>query len=168
MIASMITQKRLKETLVYCPETGVFTWRERIAKPNQNAAKVASWNTRYAGKEAGVKTHGYIKIAIDDKKYYAHRLAWLYVYGAIPPLLDHINRNGEDNRIQNLRQATKRMNVDNSTRKDNTTGFRGVTKSANGKKFIAQRLSVKGKSRYLGTFDTAEELMPHTLPRCDA
>ena len=153
----MITQKRLKETLSYCHETGVFTWRERVSKPDQDAAKVASWNTRYARRKAGVKTHGYVKISIDDKKYYAHRLAWLYVYGFIPDLLDHINRIGTDNRISNLRAATKRLNVHNSTRKDNTTGFRGVTMSANGKRFIAQGKIPGRTSQYLGTFDTAEE-----------
>jgi hypothetical protein len=152
----MMTQDRLSQVLTYDPATGIFRWHSREPGDGDDPAKVATWNTRYAGRVAGVRTHGYIKISIGDRKYYAHRLAWLYVFGRMPTLLDHINRDGCDNRIENLRAADKRINVDNSFRKDNTTGFRGVIRSANGQKFIAQRKHFKGQSSYIGTFDTAE------------
>lgn len=164
MVWPMITQNRIKERLEYSPDTGIFTWRERVAKPGEDPAKVATWNTRYAGCIAGVQTHGYIKISIDNQKHYAHRLAWMYVYGECPALLDHINRDGLCNQISNLRKATKRTNLANSARKDNTSGFRGVIPSANGKRFIAQNGGKRPS--YIGTFDTAEEAHAAYLASC--
>lgn len=164
----MITQTRLKEVLDYSPETGVFTWRERDVPLDADRAKVSAWNTKYAGKAAGVKTHGYIRISIDDKKHYAHRLAWLYSYGSMPSLLDHKNRNGFDNRISNLRIATKRQNVKNSDRRDNTSGHRGVRRSANGKRFIVQHKTPGRPCSYIGTFDTIDEAVAAYKAACES
>ena len=167
----MITYSRLHERLHYDEDTGIFTWRPRFALPVDDPAKVATWNTRYAGCAAGVETHGYIRLSVDDRKHYAHRLAWLYVYGEMPRLIDHINRDGRDNRIANLRKADKRINVANSFRKDNTSGFRGVIPSANGTRFIAQ-YGGGGRTGYIGTFDTAVEAHQAYLEavsrRCEA
>jgi len=69
--------------------------------------------------------------------------------------IDHINRNGLDNRKSNLRFATRSDNLVNRIY-DNKTGFRGVSKDKNGKGFNAQ-ISKNKKYYYLGYFDTAEE-----------
>ena len=89
-----LTQKRLKELLDYDPKTGIFTW------------KYAN-NNRKAGSKAGYKAKdGYIAISIDSKRYLAHRLVWLFVYGHFPKYdIDHINRIRDDNRIENLQKA---------------------------------------------------------------
>jgi hypothetical protein len=95
----MITQSELKELLDYNLETGIFTWKIKPCK------KVN------VGNIAGTKKYGYIQITINFKKYYAHRLAWLYIYGEFPKNeMDHINRNKIDNRISNLRNATRSQN----------------------------------------------------------
>jgi len=108
----MITQQELKELLHYNPETGIFT---RKTKVNRN---------KVIGSIAGTTDfHGYVAIAIDGKKYKAHRLAWLYMYGKFPDnCIDHINNITTDNRIVNLRDATlsqnqcnKKINVNNSS-----------------------------------------------------
>ena len=153
----MITQQRLREVVDYHPETGEFTWRPRVAGDTDDPAKVSAWNTRYAGKPAGCRTHGYIRLSIDDEKHYAHRMAWLYVTGEMPELLDHINRDGTDNRFENLRIADKRLNNVNSDRKDNTSGYRGVRPSANGKRWVVQHLRPGHTNKYIGTYDTVEE-----------
>ena len=70
--------------------------------------------------------------------------------------VDHINRNGLDNRRENLRVVPKGINRANAViYKNNKTGYRGVRLSACGKKFLAC-ITTNGKSQHLGTFDTAE------------
>src|SRR4030095_16904952 len=112
----MLTQERLKELLHYDPETGVFT--NRVAR-----------GRLIVGVEAGcVTTGGYIKLSVCNKRYYGHRLAWLYVFGQWPnDELDHINLVTSDNRIANLREATKAQNNSNcSVRSHSKSGKKGV------------------------------------------
>jgi len=71
--------------------------------------------------------------------------------------VDHINKNKKDNRWCNLRKATRQQNMANiSAQANNSTGFKGVKKSATKGKYIAQ-ICVSRNVRYLGTFDTPEE-----------
>lgn len=141
----MLTQERLKEILHYDSETGIFVWR---VTRNGNAL---------AGRTAGNKgKKGYRKIAIDKRTYQEHRLAWLYVYGKWPKgVIDHINVVVDENRIDNLRDTTDLINSQNkkSARIDNALGILGVYKV--GKRFRAQ-ISVIGRKKYLGTFETPE------------
>ena len=138
----MITQEKLKELLHYDPDTGVFTWRVKTSYRVE------------IGQIAGTLRHGYIGISIKRKKYFAHRLAWLYVYGNFPDKdVDHINQVKSDNRISNLRLATRRQNCFNKGKnKNNTSGYKGV--------YFDKRLSrwtagifIDGKRRHLGVFD---------------
>jgi hypothetical protein len=53
---------------------------------------------------------------IDKKLIFAHRLAFLYMDGALPPAdkcVDHINGNPKDNRWDNLRIVTQFVNQQN-------------------------------------------------------
>lgn len=112
-----VDQDRLKTVVNYDPETGVFTW------------KIATSNRNPVGSPAGTTTNaGYRSMTIDGKRYLAHRLAWLYVYGEWPTSdLDHINLDRTDNRIANLREASRGQNMANGNlRKDNTSGCKGV------------------------------------------
>lgn len=140
----MITQEILKQNLHYNPQTGDFTW-----------IKVCGGVKR--GKIAGHKEseNDYVKIRLLGKLYKAHRLAWLYVYGTWPKeYIDHINNIKSDNRINNLREATKRQNNTNvGIRSDNTSGFKGVCKYGN--KWVS-RIKHKGKKIHIGYFDTPE------------
>lgn len=67
--------------------------------------------------------------------------------------LDHKNRNGLDNRKENLRIADQSQNMINYVRK-NKTGYRGV--SQRGNTYFAN-LEIKGKDIFLGNFKTAQE-----------
>lgn len=69
----MLIIERLKELLSYNPETGLFT---RLCWTGGNARKGTIAGTRDA--------HGYIRLLIDGRKYYAHRLAWFYMTGEWP------------------------------------------------------------------------------------
>jgi len=95
-----MTQDELKRLLDYNPETGKFYWKTNTG----GRIKV--------GNHAGtMRTDLYIQIGINKKLYQAHRLAFLYMTGEIPPLVDHINRKPFDNRWDNLRSATKYENA---------------------------------------------------------
>lgn len=70
---------------------------------------------------------------------------------------DHINGNTLDNRRKNLRICTRAQNNTNTrVRKDNTSGFRGVTWHTYTRKWEAQ-ININGKHTHLGLFKTPEE-----------
>lgn len=136
-------RQRLTADLRYNAETGHFT---RLVS-NQGAR---------AGSIAGaVGERGYIRIRVDGRLYYAHRLAWLYVHGEWPNEdIDHINCNPTDNRISNLRLCTRPQNGANRTaNKNNALGIKGV--KVVGKKFRAE-ISYGSKTTHLGYFSDAE------------
>jgi HNH endonuclease len=140
----MITHERLLAIVTYDPDTGLFAWK---ARPRVKAGKLAGH----------LAAHGYVTLRLDGLPYYAHRVAWFYVTGEWPAAeIDHIDRNGLNNRFANLRLADRTQNVVNrARRRDNTSGFKGVYVTRGGR-FMAQH-TIKGKAHYLGTFDTAEE-----------
>ena len=141
-----LTADDLRAALQYDPALGDFVWR--VAR-----------GTRKAGKPAGCNhCDGYWTIKIKGLSFLAHRLAWLYVYG-IWPLheVDHIDGNKLNNRITNLRDVPRLLNMQNQSaaRSHNQTGLRGVSRK--GDKFRAQ-ISANGQARqHIGLYDTAIE-----------
>lgn len=148
----------LRERVDYDPVTGVFTWRARPVDQFPGARHCGTWNTRYAGKLAGtIKVNGYRAIGIDDKQYYAHRIAWLMVYGSeAPHEIDHIDGDRTNNRIANLRSATTAQNAANKRKTATNTGAKGIWFDAAAGKFRAC-ITHDYKQRHLGCFDTLEE-----------
>jgi hypothetical protein len=140
-----LTQARLKELLHYDPETGHFTWR-------------VSRSRTPAGSRAGTPgSNGYTNIGIDGVLRLAHRLAFLYMTGALPPEVDHINRDKSDNRWANLRPASRRENEGNKgLLSNNTSGHRGVSWYKRTRKWSAKGKR-DGRQIHLGYFDTLEE-----------
>ena len=79
-----------------------------------NASRSALVRDQRAGTTSHGKRGGYRKITIDGKVYSAARLAWFYKTGRWPdPEIDHINRIRDDNRWENLREATRADNLAN-------------------------------------------------------
>lgn len=140
----MLTQARLKELFAYCPETGIFV---RLIAPG----KRSDLTGEIAGSKYG---QGYLHINVDGRKYKAHRLAWFYVYGVWPKgRLDHKNLHKDDNRIDNLREATASQNEQNKLpNRANTSGVKGVYWSKCAKKWQAY-IKKDGKFSYLGIFE---------------
>lgn len=146
MSKSILTQSRLRELLDYNPETGVFT---RLSN---------SRRTDRVGKTAGGKSGNYNRISIDKRYYQAHNLAWLYVYGAWPEnQIDHINRNGCDNRILNLREVNASENQHNlGTNTRNWSGITGVSWCSRTTSWVAQ-ICHQGHRKFLGRFQNISD-----------
>lgn len=147
-LADKLTFERLREVLDYDPLTGVFSWRVRLSD-----------KTRLGAIAGTTKDKGYVQVRIDGVKYLAHRLAWLYVTGKWPEdVIDHVDRNPSNNRLVNLRPATRRENHQNlNMRKANTSGFTGVSRCDRNPAKWRAVITDYGKQHYLGRFDTPEE-----------
>lgn len=137
----MITQDRLKELLIYDPETGVFRWRVK-----RNGIKPI---------EAGHRTgKGYWRITVEHRRYLRGPLAWFYMTGEWPnPEVDHRDRNRSNDRWSNLRLGTRAQQMMNGSYRSKS-GFRGVNRNYN--RWQA-RIRTDGIARYLGSFATPEE-----------
>ena len=152
-----ISQTDLHTALEYDPTTGVFTW----IRPTSRCVK--------AGQLAGdVKKHGYLMIGFGGKRHLAHRLAWFYVHGVWPEHeIDHINRNRLDNRLVNLRCATRSENAKNvGARVKSSSGLKGVSWDKAHEKWRAQT-RINGKKKYIGLFDTKEAAYDAYKNFCD-
>lgn len=145
MARPIITAARLREALHYEPETGNFTW---LIKPNRSVM---------IGDVAGSQDRdGYVCIRICGRSYRAHRLAWLYVHGVLPPSqIDHKDAIRSNNKWPNLRIATNAQNKQNmrKARSDNRVGLLGVFPDRD--KWRA-RITIDSKKVSLGTFETPE------------
>ncbi|MEI2684259.1 HNH endonuclease [Erwinia aphidicola] len=137
---------QMKSLLDFDPQTGVFTW------------KVTRNHLSRAGTVAGCNSsNGYIRIHILGRTYHAHRLAWIFQYNETSSLdIDHIDGNKKNNRIANLRLATRSQNNHNAPpNRKNTSGYRGVYFNKNAKKWMAM-IIYKGERMYLGYHHTPE------------
>ena len=140
----MLTQAKLKEVIEYDPNTGEFLWlgRERFGSRGDSPR--------------GTSAKGYHRFQVRGKKYMAHRLAWLYVYGEWPSQIDHINQDKKDNRIKNLREVTTSENCQNRPlRADNLTGHKGVFAYRRAKDIAwVMQISTSSTTRVKEVYDT--------------
>ncbi len=151
-----LTQERLREVLHYDPATGTWTWLVDVRCGNRhNRISVPS------GSIAGCVTRfgkiNYIEIRVDGRKYLAHRLAFLYVEGHIPRLVDHDDTDGLNNKWTNLRPCSRSTNGMNRGRQaNNTSGFKGVSEDRRSGRFDVH-ITRDGHTHYLGQFDRPED-----------
>lgn len=103
------------------------------------------------------KSSGYWKIKYKGKNWLVHRLAFLFHHGFLPPMVDHKDRDVNNNTENNLRAATRGENTINSeARSDNTSGFKGVTWHKHVKKWHSS-VYTNGKRYYCGVYDDINE-----------
>ncbi len=138
-----ITYERVRELFRYDWESGELYWRTKKSsqcKLDEPAGCVHDAN-------------GYRSIGVCGKEYLAHRLIWLYHHGYFPETgLDHRDRVSINNRISNLREASKMCNGRNcGNRKNNVSGVKGVSWSKSRKKWGAN-ITVNYKTIGLGRF----------------
>jgi len=149
-----LTQKELKKIIRYRPTIGDFIWR--ISYKN---------NIKIGAKAGWTDTNGYYYIQIGNKKYRAHRLAWLYMEGFFPKNIDidHKDRIRNNNKWGNLRLASKQCNArNNKKRNDNTSGVTGVVWYKAYKKWRAT-IAINGKKHNLGYFKNFSEAVLYRL-----
>jgi len=153
----------LRQLLRYEPETGKLFWRERGPewfKGGQSLGDAKkTWNKRFSGKEAftAVCGSGYHHGTVFGSFLMAHRVSWAVYYGRWPDNeIDHINCNKLDNRICNLREATRSENQRNTrVHKDSKSGVKGVYYYPPTKRWVA-KIRVNGVNTHIGYFETME------------
>lgn len=142
----MLRQARLRVLLLYDPTDGLFRWRcDRRGGRGIKAGSVAGCVRKSDGRR---------RITIDGRTYDASRLAWLYLYGEWPSLdVEHRDMNPSNDRIANLRLATRSQNNGNvGPRRRNKSGHKGVHWSPERNKWVAM-IQFEGKHKNLGRFD---------------
>ncbi len=134
----------LHERLAYNPETGDLTWRV-WRSPNAPAGHIA-----------GAVTGSYRHVSWGTGcRLKAHRVAWALHHGRWPKChIDHIDGDGLNNRIANLREVTQGENMRNARQRVGASGARGVHR--HGQKWRA-KIQIGRRQILLGSFETIEE-----------
>ena len=140
--------------------TGDLFWRARPREYFSSDRSFSVWNARYAGKRAkgGAVGAGHVRISVAGRNIYAHRIVFALHMGRWPVgFIDHINGDKLDNRISNLREASKPENMRNCPPpRSNTSGYCGVSWVSHRRKWRAYIQDRHGRRQHLGCFDDAE------------
>lgn len=145
MTKQAITAEIVREHMAYDADTGLLTWR---------ISRRGSLGKKASQEEGILRPDGYKCVKFFGLTCFAHRLAWLHVYGTWPEFeIDHINGDKSDNRIANLRDVPHAVNNRNRRRDGsaNLSGYVGVSQA--GGRWCA-RVVAFGKIHWLGTYDT--------------
>lgn len=139
----------LRSLFSYDPDSGVLSWKVK-----------RHWKTD-VGSVAGIKrTDGYLGVKFDQSTYLVHRVIWALFHGSSPcAMIDHIDGDRANNKIDNLRLADDYQNRWNSAPRPKITathGHQGVIWNRRCSCWNA-RIRVLGKLKHLGTFSTADE-----------
>lgn len=141
----MLTYEKAHQLFEYLPNG------ELIRKITTSPRAIKGMIVGFIGKR------GYKNFSIDGQKYYNHRMVWFLHHGYMPRYIDHIDGDPLNNKIENLRVCNLSQNLCNSTkRKDNTSGYKGVSWFKPQKKWRA-RISMYGKEHHFGYFDEIEK-----------
>lgn len=148
--------------LRYEPDTGHLFWLPRPLSMFQDhgGRYTPEWcqknfNNKLSGKRAftAVSTGGYHVGTMFGHVYSAHRVAWALHHGRWPTqTLDHINRTRTDNRIDNLREASRALNSHNKTPSHKSSPYVGVTYYKPTGKWVS-KIAKDRQLHYLGYFD---------------
>lgn len=141
----MITQQQLLDSFEY--KDGNLYWKFHTSKKAN----------KFIGKKAGSKMkNGYYHIQFNGKYIYLHRAIFFMHYGYLPKLVDHIDGDPSNNKIENLREATTAQNSWNQKFKRSASGFKGVTWNKQNKKWQPQ-IKANNKKFYLGKFANLDD-----------
>lgn len=145
-VNEMPTQEELNRLFKYDPETGLVT-RKVTVSPMAKAGDIVGT----------LESNGYLRVRIKYLRFYLHRVVWAIINGDLENALviDHVDRNRLNNKLDNLRLVTRTQNGQNKKKSSaNTSGFKGVI-PVNGK--YRAMIKEDGKRIHLGYFNTAKE-----------
>ena len=157
-----LTQEIACELLEYNLHTGNLTWKSRSQKYFKSKHDMKCWNSRYANKRAGyiasTKSEKYMLLRIFGKMYRAHRIIMaMQGYDITGLEVDHIDGDGLNNCLSNLRLIKHRENALNQGRHiNNTSNYVGVYWDKSTKKWKAE-IQIRGKKKHLGRFLNKED-----------
>jgi len=136
------------EALSYDSETGELRWKELVKNNRVKPGDIAGSRS---------KSRGHVDVMIHGKHIAAHRIAW-FLYNGYWPMeeIDHINGIRHDNRIANLRLASRRENAMNKRWHREEGKLVGACFDPKSGKYQS-RISKNGKNTILGMYPTAQE-----------
>jgi hypothetical protein len=166
-----------KKYFDYDADTGDLIHRARPEESFKTLKAAKEWNNKYPGTVAGWKKsckgkpHS-VCVNVFGSTKAAHIVIYEMHFGVVPPgkVVDHWDKNPFNNRLHNLRPATKSQNGMNSdARANGSTGYKGVcldrrAERRGHKKYLAT-ITKDGKQRHLGHYETPE--LAHAA-YCDA
>jgi hypothetical protein len=142
----ILTAESVREWFAYDAETGIVTRRMRRGK--NCAGSVVT----------GTASHGYLRVVLNGRNYALHRVIFLMVTGEWPTAdVDHIDGDRQNNRWSNLRDVSRRVNMENlrSARRNNkSTGLLGVAPHGS---MFRSRIRAHGRVIELGVFASAAD-----------
>ena len=168
---SFMTKELVREMFDY-HESGYLTWKKRPPEHFSNLHKYRIFNTSNKGKRAGYfnkrtdsKQAGFgywrvgITLGFHLRHFKLHRLIFLYHYGYLPTVVDHMDGDTNNNKVENLRESDHQQNSCNlNINVNNTTGFKGVTFDVRlTKKPWRAGIVSEGVTYFLGNYGSAEE-----------
>jgi hypothetical protein len=141
----MLTQNRVKEIFDY-DSNGYLIWKIKKAD-----------HVQIGSKAGGLANTGYMDVRFDYKLYLCHRVIFLWHHGWLPKIIDHIDNDKTNNKIENLRAATSSQNGANSkARKNNTSGVKGISYVSQSNRWHAY-INKDRKRTNLGYFKSFED-----------
>lgn len=158
----------LNECFEYDAKTGLLTWKIRPQNHFRTSRGWKIFNRLYAGNKAGTEfpdgRTSYCMIGINGKRYSAHQIAYAMFYGEWAGRdIDHINGNGIDNRIENMRPVEHTYNLRNQRMyNNNTSGMNGVCLHKPTGKYAAS-IQILNKRIHLGLFSSKEDALAARL-----
>lgn len=162
-----LTQEYLLSIFEY--QDGRLIWKERPMSDFRTSRGYNLFIHKHAGKEAGCIDKGYHRVVIGKTIFPSHRLIFFMHYGYFPEVIDHIDGNPSNNRLDNLRAATIKQNARNvKTPKNNTSGVKGVYFHKAINKWTAS-VKIEGRLKHLGVFEAMEDaISARKLAACSA
>ena len=159
-----ISHEEVLRLFQYDASTGMLYWR--VAPTRSRVAPGSVAGSVRKGKGAYTD---YFFVKLSGRRTKTHRLIWFYVYGKWPKqLIDHIDGNGLNNRIENLREVNNSQNgINRKLNAKNTHGYSGIIFDKRSKRPTSRPwqayIKVKGLVKYLGSFHTKEEAVQARL-----
>lgn len=133
---------------VYYDPSSPTGLRWKVARPGRWGIKAGD----VAGCIINANTYPHWQVVISQRFYLAHRAVWELCHGAPPPAdmeIDHIDGNGLNNDIENLRVVTRAINGRNLKRHGrNVSGVTGVSYAKRDNAYLACYYDLNGKRRF--------------------